>query len=223
MHNYAVNTIRTNPEHPIFLILIKKGISGILLDCDQVEAIPNGTPLCQRTEVLRHKGVQGKTKQTKQMKEMIRFTLAFFIVNASLLPAVIAQAKLSKGELSINGFRNPSIGAEYRYKSVSIHSGYYSTAFEAGKYTNFIRTGLTYWFLPVGRKENPSSFYSSVSYARGLTRDYENKNAAIGEVGFRWMVWKGLNLRLGVAALAAKSESLKISPTPGISYSFFLK
>ncbi len=133
----------------------------------------------------------------------------------------MAQSKLSKGELSINGFRNPSIGAEYRYRFVSIHAGYYTTAFESGVYTNFMKTGLTYWFLPVGKKENPSSFYSSLSYARGLTRDYENKNAAIGEMGFRWMAWKGLNLRIGVAALAAKGESIKINPTPGISYSLF--
>lgn len=73
----------------------------------------------------------------------------------------------------------------------------------------------------MGKKENPSSFYSSVSYARGLTRDYENKSTAIGEVGFRWMVGKGLNLRIGVPALTAKGESVKINPTPGISYSFF--
>lgn len=155
------------------------------------------------------------------MKKIIQFTIAFFIVNAFLSHSSMAQSKLSKGELSINGFRNPSIGAEYRYRFVSIHAGYYTTAFESGVYTNFMKTGLTYWFLPVGKKENPSSFYSSLSYARGLTRDYENKNAAIGEMGFRWMAWKGLNLRIGVAALAAKGESIKINPTPGISYSLF--
>lgn len=157
------------------------------------------------------------------MKKTLQFTIAFFIVNISLLPVAWGQAKLSKAELSINGFRNPSIGAEYRYKAVSIHTGYYTTAFSSGIYTGFIKIGLTYWFFPVGGKENPSSFYSSMSYARGLTREYENKNAVIGEIGFRWMVLKGLNLRIGVAALAAKGESVKINPTPGISYSFFLK
>jgi len=156
------------------------------------------------------------------MKTILQFIIAFFIMNASLSTAM-AQANFSKSEFSINAFRNPSIGAEYRYQSVSFHAGYYTTAFASGVYTNFIKTGLTYWFLPVGKKENPSSFFSTMSYARGLTRDYENKNAAIGEVGFRWMVWKGLNLRIGVAALAAKGESLKINPTPGISYSFFFK
>ena len=134
---------------------------------------------------------------------------------------VFSQSEFSKHELSINGFRNPSIGAEYRYQQISLHAGYYPTNFESGVTTEFLKTGLTYWFLPVGKKENPSSFYGSLSYARGLSRDYKDQNAGIAEVGFRWMVYKGLNLRIGVAALAADGKSLKIIPTPGISYSFF--
>jgi hypothetical protein len=157
------------------------------------------------------------------MKNIIQITIALLVINSLVLSSASAQANLSKRELSLNGFRNPSIGAEYRYKSVSIHAGYYTTAFESGVYTNFMKTGLTYWFLPVGKKENPSSFYTSLSYAHGLTREYKNKNAGIGEVGFRWMAWKGLNLRIGIAALAAKGESVKINPAPGISYSIFLK
>ncbi len=132
-----------------------------------------------------------------------------------------SQSRFSKNELSINGFRNPSIGAEYRHNQVSIHAGYYPTIFKSGETTSFIKTGITFWFLPVGQKENPSSFYGSISYARGLNRDYEDKNAVMGEIGFRWMVYKGVNLRLGVTALDAKGESVKINPTPGISYSFF--
>ena len=129
--------------------------------------------------------------------------------------------QLSRNEISINGFRNPSIGLEYRRNHVSVHAGYYPTNFTAGVTTSFIRTGLTYWFLPVGKRPNPSSFYASASYVRGLDRDYEGKNGLMGEAVFRWMVWKGLNLRIGVAALTAPGESLKINPTPGISYSFF--
>lgn len=153
------------------------------------------------------------------MKNKIQ-TLAVMTLISLTSVSVTAQ-KLSDREFSINGFRNPSVGVEYRFKSISIHAGYYTTAFASGEYTNFMKTGLTYWFLPVGKKENPSSFYSSLSFACGLNREYEEKNAAIGEVGFRWMVWKGLNLRIGVAALTAKGESVKINPTPGISYSFF--
>lgn len=132
-----------------------------------------------------------------------------------------AQKRFSRNEISINGFRAPSIGLEFRHRAVSIHAGYYVTNFTPNTTTQFLKTGLTGYFLPVGRRENPSSFYASVSYLRGLNRDYENQNAGSVEAGFRWMVWRGLNLRIGAIALAADGKDLKINPTPGISYSFF--
>lgn len=153
------------------------------------------------------------------MKNTIQLLAAAALV--ALTSSFATAQKLSDHEFSINGFRNPSVGVEYRYKSFSVHGGYYPTAFKPGVNTNFAKAGVTYWFLPVGKKENPSSFYSTVAFARGLSRAYEDKNALIGEVGFRWMVWKGLNIRFGVAALTAKGESVKVNPTPGISYSFF--
>lgn len=131
-----------------------------------------------------------------------------------------AQSKLPKHLLSINGFRNPSIGLEYQDNHLSVHGGYYVTNFTSGITTEFLKAGLTYWFLPVDKKEIPSSFYAGASYLRGLTRDYKDKNAFAVEAGFRWYVWKGLNLRLGVIALTAKGKDLKINPTPSISYSF---
>jgi hypothetical protein len=134
-----------------------------------------------------------------------------------------SQNKFSKNELSINGFRNPSAGLEFRHRQISYHAGYYPTAFKSGETTSFVKVGVTSWFLPVGNKENPSSFYAGASYLRGFSRDYDGKNALGVEAGFRWMVWKGLNLRIGAIALAAPGESLKINPTPGISYSFFIK
>jgi hypothetical protein len=137
-----------------------------------------------------------------------------------LSTTVYSQSRFSKSELSINGFRCPSIGAEFRYRHISIHSGYYLTAF-SGVTTNFVKTGVTIWFLPVGKKENPSSFFAGASYMRGLDHDYEDKNAIGIEAGFRWMIWKGLNLRIGAIAVAADGESLKINPAGGISYSFF--
>jgi hypothetical protein len=148
------------------------------------------------------------------MKKIIILSLIISSGNA------FSQSKFSKNEISINGFRNPSVGAEYRHKHLSVHAGYYPTNFESGITTGFIKTGVTYWFLPVGKKENPSSFYSSLSYARGMSRDYKDQNAGIAETGFRWMVYKGLNLRIGIAALAAENKDVKINPTPGISYSF---
>ena len=135
--------------------------------------------------------------------------------------SAFSQSKFSKNEFSINGFRNPSIGLEYRHQNVSVHAGYYVTAFESGVTTKFIKTGATLWFLPVGKKQNPSSFYAGASYLRGLNLDYEKENAVALEAGFRWMVWKGLNVRIGVIGVAADGHDVKINPTPGISYSFF--
>lgn len=131
-----------------------------------------------------------------------------------------AQSRFSKHELSINAFRAPSIGAEFRQNQVSIHAGYYLTAF-SGVTNNFVKTGLTFWFFPVGKKYNPSSFYAGVSYLRGLDSDYKNKNAIGTEAGFRWMIWKGLNLRIGLITVAAKDKTLKLNPAGGISYSLF--
>jgi len=151
------------------------------------------------------------------MKHAILFTL--LLVTAG---SAFSQSKFPKNELSINAFRNPSIGLEFRHQHVSVHAGYYTTAFKSGEFTNFVKTGLTYWFLPVDSKEIPSSFYAGASYMRGLTRDYKDKNAAAVEAGFRWSIWKGLNFRIGVIGVAANGQDLKINPTPGISYSIKL-
>lgn len=152
------------------------------------------------------------------MQKIISSILLMLLVSNSF-----AQSHLSKNELSINGFRNPSIGLEYRHQHISVHAGYYITTLEAGITTKFLKTGLTAWFLPVGKKENPSSFYAGASYLRGINLDYNQQNALGVEAGFRWMIWKGLNFRIGAIALAAKGHDVKINPTPGISYSFFIK
>ncbi len=142
-----------------------------------------------------------------------------FVIAILALPS-FAQRKLQNQDISLNGFRNPSIGLEYRYHHLSVHAGYYVTALTAGETTKFIKMGLTAWFLPIGQKEIPSSFYAGASYLRGLNRAYEGQNALALEPGFRWMIWKGLNLRIGGIALIAKDQRLRINPTPGISYSF---
>lgn len=150
------------------------------------------------------------------MKKTILFGVFLLLVQIQ----AFAQSRFSKHEISFNGFRNPSIGLEYRYKIVSVHAGYYVTNFETNTTTRFIKVGATLWFLPIGKKEIPSSFYAQVSYLRGLSRDYEGDNAGSVDVGFRWMVWKGLNLRIGVIALFSAGEDLQINPTPGIGYAF---
>jgi len=87
----------------------------------------------------------------------------FFLGCFGLLRPAFAQSRFSRQEFSINGFRNPSIGLEFRHRAVSFHAGYYPTNFESGVTTTFVKVGTTLWFLPVGKRENPSSFYASVS------------------------------------------------------------
>ena len=152
------------------------------------------------------------------MQKIISSILLMLLFNNSY-----SQSRFSKNELSINGFRNPSIGVEYRHQHISVHVGYYITALEAGITTKFLKTGVKAWFLPVGKKENPSSFFVGASYLRGIYLDYNEQNVLGVEAGFRWMIWKGLNFRIGAIALAAKEQNLKINPTPGISYSFLFK
>lgn len=146
------------------------------------------------------------------------------LLASMLLIASIATAQdtFPKNTVSINAFRNPSIGLEYQHTLFSVHAGYYPTNFESGITTEFLKAGVTYWFFPIGNNEIPSSFYSGLSYLRGMSRDYKNKDALGIEAGFRWFVWQGLNLRIGVIALASELQTLKINPTPSISYSFKL-
>ncbi|TFF35775.1 hypothetical protein [Mucilaginibacter psychrotolerans] len=147
------------------------------------------------------------------------------LISAFLLLAsgtAFAQSDLKQNELSINGFRNPSIGFEYRHNQYSANVGYYTTAFKRGEFSNFVKVGYTFWFFPSGNGPIPSSFYAGSSYMRGLNRNYEGKNALGTEVGYRWVVWKGLNLRIGAIGVSAKGQSFKVNPTPGISYSITL-
>lgn len=148
------------------------------------------------------------------MKKQILVGLMFLV--ASLTQA---QDRFPKNQLSINAFRNPSIGLEYHRKQVSVHAGYYLTNFTSGVTTKFLKAGVSYWFLPWGKTAIPSSLYIGSSYLRGLSRDYTDQNAVAFEAGARFVVWKGLNFRLGVIALAAEGQSLKINPTPSVSYS----
>jgi hypothetical protein len=126
-------------------------------------------------------------------------------------------------ELNLNLFRNPSIGFEYRRGFLGGHAGLYPTIIGQDPAGNnetswFVRAGLTTFFL--GHSfygQRPSEFYLSGSYLRGL--NHGHGNAALAEGGYRWMVWRGLNLRLGVATLFEKGEDVKVNPTPGIGWS----
>ncbi|MHA4844785.1 hypothetical protein ACX0G7_11505 [Flavitalea antarctica] len=81
------------------------------------------------------------------MKHLIFTALSIVIADTAL-----AQSRFPKNELSINGFRNPSIGLEYHHRQISVHGGYYLTNFTENTTTQFVKAGLTYWFLPVDKK-----------------------------------------------------------------------
>jgi len=51
--------------------------------------------------------------------------IATTILLVSLLGNANAQSRFEGKELSINGFRNPSVGAEFRIKHMSVHAGYF--------------------------------------------------------------------------------------------------
>lgn len=157
-------------------------------------------------------------KQVQNNTHLFSFGILLLLAAAS---HTFAQNRFSGNEFSINAFRNPSIGLEFRHQQLSAHAGYYITALEPGITTKFMKVGLTTWFLPVGKKEHPSSFYAGASYLRGLNLEYKDQNALGLEAGFRWMIWEGLNFRIGAIALVAKGHDVKINPTPGLSYSFF--
>lgn len=163
--------------------------------------------------------------------------LALFVSALTLTMTIPAAAKATTAEevtavefprrtpreVSVNLFRNPSIGLEYRLGDVALHAGLYPTIISkdaSGKNQTswFLKAGLTYFFL--GHSfygQRPSEFYVSASYLRGFNLGHDN--AALADIGYRWMVWRGLNLRIGVAALVERGHDLKINPTPGIGWS----
>jgi hypothetical protein len=160
----------------------------------------------------------------------LRVGVLMLVAGGAWPPPAAAQSAspvkdFSPHELSLNAFRNPSIGLEYRYHRVSVHGGYYPTIIsknEAGvnQTTSFVRLGVSYWFWPLpARHHEPSSPYASLSYVRGLDQEWKGQSGTLSELGFRWVVLRGLNLRLGVALLAGPGRSIKVNPTPGISYS----
>ncbi len=130
-------------------------------------------------------------------------------------------------ELGLNGFRAPSMGLEYRYSIVSVHAGAYTTIVSKNdrgrnEATWFFKAGATLYFLPISLyRQRPSEFYVSASYVRGFNHDWTDRNGVMAELGWRWMVWRGINIRMGVAVLVGQgARSVKVNPTPGIGYSF---
>ena len=80
--------------------------------------------------------------------------ILFTIISMLLISNINAQSRFSSKELSVNGFRNPSIGLEYRKNHVSVHAGYYITALEAGITKQVSRHG----FFQSGKKKTLPHF-----------------------------------------------------------------
>lgn len=142
---------------------------------------------------------------------------------AQAKPAETAAPRRLPQEINLNLFRNPSIGLEYRLGPVSVHAGAYPTVISQSptgenETSWFFRAGLSAYFLGHSfYKQRESEFYISASYLRGLNLGHEN--AAAFELGYRWMVWKGLNVRLGAAVLLEPGREVQVNPTPGIGWS----
>jgi hypothetical protein len=126
--------------------------------------------------------------------------------------------------VGVNIFRNPSIGLELRDGPVSVHIGGYPTILskdEAGnsETTWFLKAGATLFVLPhilYGREVN--ELYLQASYLRGLNQGYEH--AFMADIGYRFMIWRGLNARLGAAVLIAPEHKAHINPTPGAGFGY---
>lgn len=139
------------------------------------------------------------------------------------LPPVTPKKLRLPQEVNLNLFRNPSIGLEYRLGAFAVHAGAYPTVISqnaAGENETswFLRAGLSVFFLGHSfYHQRKSEFYASASYMRGLNLGHEN--GAMFDVGYRWMVWRGLNVRFGAAVLLEPGEEVHVNPTPGIGWS----
>lgn len=118
-------------------------------------------------------------------------------------------------ELSINLFRNPSIGVEYRIKYVSTHVGYYPTIISKNaqgnnQTTGFFRTGLSIW---------PSDWmYASVSHLYGIDGSWKNRSELLLELGLQARAFRQtVGFRLGLAVMPSSKFGTKVNPTPGVS------
>jgi hypothetical protein len=144
--------------------------------------------------------------------------------NLVVILSAIPRAARADRELTVNLFRSPSMGLEYRESFVGFHAGFYPTVISQDAHGN----NETTWFLKLGVTgyvgrfalggDAPSSFFTSVSYVRGLNHGWGN--GLVVDAGFRWVAWRGLNLRLGGCVLLSPGQSPRVNPTPGIGWSF---
>lgn len=135
---------------------------------------------------------------------------------------------LPQREFILHGFRAPVTGVELREGPLGFHLGVYPTILgDDGVTTWFTKMGLSLYFLSfAGTAEGrESGFVASVSLMQGLsgdravTLDLQRGTAFAGDLAFRWAVWKGLDLRIGVSLIGTAAGELFVNPTPGVSWS----
>jgi hypothetical protein len=144
-----------------------------------------------------------------------------------------AAADTADRELTVHGFRSPSTGVELRDGWLGFHLGAFPLIADDGadgsRATWFVKTGLTAypWRFDLG-SGRPSGPFVSLSLLQGLNNDWDVATSVSqgtgvhGELGFRWAVGAGLDLRLGVGVLVGSEGRVVVHPTPGIGWSVAL-
>jgi len=165
------------------------------------------------------------------MKRSPTFLISILVVLAAT--ASPSAAEPAERELTVHGFRSPSTGVELRDGWLGFHLGLFPLIADEGadgtRTTWFVKTGVTAYpwrfDLGSGRVSGP---FVSLSLMQGLNNEWNVANSVgqgagvHGEIGFRWAVTAGLDLRLGVGVLVGSEERVVVHPTPGISWTVAL-
>jgi hypothetical protein len=165
--------------------------------------------------------------------QVVSMNFSIPVLVALATAATTASAAPADRELTVHGFRSPSTGVELREGWLGFHLGGFPLIADKGadgsRTTWFVKTGVTAYpwrfDLGSGRASGP---FVSLSLLQGLNNDWNVSTSVSqgtgvhGEVGFRWAVAAGLDLRLGIGVLVGAEGRYIVHPTPGISWSVAL-
>jgi hypothetical protein len=150
----------------------------------------------------------------------IASTLLLLLGMAVSAPALSAQEATTPRldrRLSLNLFRAPSTGVDYRLsRRTSVHAGFYPTVLMIQgerEQVNLVRLGATFWLRPTG-----STFYFSTGVALSLERAVWSDSFA-NEVGYSQRLGDRWSARLGANLLTTMNlERSRLNPTIGLSF-----
>ncbi len=149
-------------------------------------------------------------------------------VSTPVTPPVEARPQR---QLTVHGFRSPSIGVELREGFFAFHVGMFPLIVdsnEAGesRTTWFLKLGATAYFLRFDLGSGrPSSLFASLSFLQGVNNGWDVSRSIVhgsgvhGELGVVWAAWRGLDVRLGIGVLVGFDGRVNVHPTPGLSWS----